>query len=283
MKRLIVFLMSLMMGFNISSIKSKPTNNQEEAITFSTQNLLRANNFDEYDFDWNPDENQIEELESPESFDDIFASLDMVTETLANIDEQGELYDCALDAINTFRTYVEEGVEKETISENYLKDAFETILQTYEEEEENDNTRARSSSGVTSFNIYWEAKKFFWFTVKLPVGFEIKLSANACRKIISVGSGVTLDAIITILQAQNFGPKLAVTISLLASLTGNVVLVAAAGVLVTLATNAVVHFVVKSLLSYAFSYMVDKILNHYVTGGIIIYTYGTTPIRFSYQ
>lgn len=74
-----------------------------------------------------------------------------------------------------------------------------------------------------------------------------------------------------------------VTISLLASLTGNVIIAAAAGILATLATNAIVYFIVKNLLSIAFSYIVDKILGYTITRGIIIYTHGTTPIRFSYQ
>lgn len=74
-----------------------------------------------------------------------------------------------------------------------------------------------------------------------------------------------------------------VTISLLASLIGNVIIAAAAGILATLATNAIVYFIVKNLLSIAFSYIVDKILGYTITREIIIYTHGTTPIRFSYQ
>lgn len=61
------------------------------------------------------------------------------------------------------------------------------------------------------------------------------------------------------------------------------VIIAATGILSTLVTNAIVYFIVKNLLSIAFSYIVDKFLGYTITRGIIIYTYGTTPIRFSYQ
>lgn len=60
------------------------------------------------------------------------------------------------------------------------------------------------------------------------------------------------------------------------------VIIAATGILSTLVTNAIVYFI-KNLLSIAFSYIVDKILGYTITRGIIIYAYGTTPIRFSYQ
>lgn len=284
MKKIIIFLMTLMTIFQASSVRNKqPTIDPEETITISTRNLLRANSTDEYNFDWDPEANQIEELESPETFDEIFDSIDFATETLTELGSGDECYDYMMEAVDKFRTYVEEGAKEEIISEDYFKDAFEEILEPYKEDDEVETLRARSSAGVNSFNIYWESKRFLWFTVKLPVGFEIKLSASACRKIISVGAGLALDAIITILQAQNFGPKLAVTISLLASLTGNVIIAAAAGILATLATNAIVYFIVKNLLSIAFSYIIDKIIGYTITRGIIIYTYGTTPIRFSYQ
>lgn len=61
------------------------------------------------------------------------------------------------------------------------------------------------------------------------------------------------------------------------------VIIAATGILSTLVTNAIVYFIVKNLLSIAFSYIVDKILGYTIIRGIIICAYGTTPIRFSYQ
>lgn len=86
--------MTLMTIFQASSVRNKqPTIDSEETITISTRNLLRANSTDEYNFDWDPEANQIEELESPETFDEIFDSIDFVTETLTELGSGDECYD----------------------------------------------------------------------------------------------------------------------------------------------------------------------------------------------
>lgn len=52
--------MTLMTIFQASSVRNKqPTIDPEETITISTRNLLRANSTDEYNFDWDPEANQI--------------------------------------------------------------------------------------------------------------------------------------------------------------------------------------------------------------------------------
>ena len=96
------------------------------------------------------------------------------------------------------------------------------MVEIYDEE----NPLARGE-GVDNFKAYWESKKFLWFNVKLPVGFEIKLSATTCRKIISSGANFALDALIALLQAKNFGTIFLITMSLLASLTGNLIILSA--------------------------------------------------------
>lgn len=161
MKKVIMFLMALMTAFHTSSIKAEPMEEPDQTITISTRNLC-ANDVDDYDFDWDPEENQIEELESPETFDEIFESLDFVTETLSEIDSGDECYDYMVEAVDTFRGYVEEGAAKEIISEDYFKDAFDEILSSYEEEdEENEFLMAKSSGGSIALRSIGNPKNSF--------------------------------------------------------------------------------------------------------------------------
>lgn len=270
--------MALMTTFQTASIKSGHTSNPEQTITATPRHLMNVDTSGDYDFNWDSEENKIEELESPESFDDIYVSLDMISETLSNVEDYGDFYNDAVEAIETFRACVEEGAEEEIISEDFFKDIFDEILEPYSEE----NSKARSE-GVNSFDIYWESKRFLWFTVKLPVGFIIKLSASTCRQIISKGVDLAFDAIVCALDSYHFAAKLAITISLLAGLTGNAVLAAAAGILTTIASSTIVYFVVGYLLKEAFGYLVDKVLAYTIKNGIIVYTRGIVPIRFSFQ
>lgn len=137
--------------------------------------------------------------------------------------------------------------------------------------------------GVDNFKVYWESKKFLWFYVKLPVGFEIKLSATTCRKIISSGANFALDALIALLQAKNFGTIFSITMSLLASLTGNLIILSAVSAIVTFASNFIVRFVVKEFLSDAFNYVIDSILKEGIRNGICIYTIGTISFKYYLQ
>lgn len=112
--------MALMTAFQTASIKSGHTSNPEQTITATPRHLMNVDTSGDYDFNWDSEENKIEELESPESFDDIYVSLDMISETLSNVEDYGDFYNDAVEAIETFRACVEEGAEEEIISEDFF-------------------------------------------------------------------------------------------------------------------------------------------------------------------
>lgn len=269
--------MAIMTAFQASAIKpADPT--QDETITISAHNLFGANEQFDDGIDWDPDANQIDNIQTPETFDEIYYNLDLATDAIYQAGGDSEYFEPMVEALETFRGYVEEAETMEVLNDDYFKDAFENIVSSYSEE--NPFTR---SEGINSFNVFWESKRFLWFSVKLPVGFEIKLSASTCREIIARGVEFGLDAIIDILNAHNFGIIFAASISLLAGLTGNVILISAVSVIVSLAADKVVSFVVGHLLAWAFSDLIDRILSYNIKNGIIVRTIGTTPVSFSFQ
>ena len=269
--------MAVLTSFQASTVKPAEPK-YDETITISTHGLFDANQQFDDGIDWDPDTNKIEEIQTPETFDDIYYNLDLVTDALNQTGDDGECFESIVEALDTFKGYVQEAETMEVLNDDYFKDAFESIVSSFSDE----NPFARSE-GINSFHVFWESKKFLWFSVKLPVGFEIKLSASTCREVISRGIEFGMDAIIDILIAHNFGIALAATISLLAGLTGNVILISAVSVIATLAADKVVSFVVGHLLSWVFSDLVNWILSYNIKNGIIVRTVGTTPISFSFQ
>lgn len=276
MKKIMLATLALMTILNLSPVgrnKNEFSFDQNDCLT---NRILRAN--DEDDFTWEYKGVKIDEIESPDNFDQIYKSIDLVINEVKNTEEKGEEYEKIINSVQLFKQGVDSAIKLESIDEDYFVDLFDNIVGLYNEE----NPLARGE-GVDNFKVYWESKKFLWFYVKLPVGFEIKLSATTCRKIISSGANFALDALIALLQAKNFGTIFSITMSLLASLTGNLIILSAVSAIVTFASNFIVRFVVKEFLSDAFNYVIDSILKEGIRNGICIYTIGTIPIKYYLQ
>lgn len=238
----------------------------------SRNNILYSETID-VDFD-----GVIKEFETAETPEEIIKNIDNIKTAI--MEETKEPNSYIIYALNTLEKAAADIDEKTELPEDYFQTIFSNVLS---EVSNSENSSKLRSAGVNSFEIKWSKKKFLWFTINLPVGFIIKLSASTCRAIISAGASFALDAIIKVFQACHLGVVIGASISLLAGVTGNPILVAATAIISTLSSKAIISFLVEKLLEGVFGWAVDKILESKIKDGIIIQTEGTNPITFELQ
>ena len=255
-----------------SMFLSSNFNSSNNCIHNSKNNILYSETID-VDFD-----GVIKEFETAETPKEIIKNIDNIKTAI--LEETKEPNSYIIYALNTLEKAAADIDKKTELSEDYFQTIFSNVLS---EVSSSENASKLRSAGVDAFAIKWNKKKFLWFTINLPVGFIIKLSASTCRTIISSGFTLASEVIISAFEACHLGVVIGTAISLLAGVTGNPILVAATAIISTLSSGAIISLLVKHLLSFTFGEAVDKILKENIKDGIIIQTEGTNLITFLLQ
>ena len=214
-------------------------------------------------------------LDNPEKI------LDAIVGVKKEIDSQGE-YDASNPTIrnvldNMFVYFSDLNCNSE-LPEDYFRNYFDELLFDVIE-----NKIATQSEGVTSIELHYTKQKFLWFYVYMPTGFTIRLSADACRDILSTASDIAFDLVVRAFESAKLGPVIAATLSLLAGVTGSPILVAAVGTIAFLAAHPLISFFVTKLLSQPFYALFDYIWSNCIKDGIYITTNGTSLIDIGLQ
>ena len=139
-----------------------------------------------------------EELETPTNPDEIRKNIESVRQGIVENGDISQANKNIFTLLDTFEEKVSSINTKEKLPIDYFQSFFDQFLMSHSEE----SSTILQSEGVNSFSIRWEKKPFLWFYVNMPVGFEIRLSGAVCRRIVSVGATLALDAIVAYLGAS---------------------------------------------------------------------------------
>lgn len=91
MKKIMLATLALMTILSLSPIERNKNEFSFDQNDCLTNRILRAN--DEDDFTWEYKGVKIDEIESPDNFDQIYKSIDLVINEVKNTEEKGEEYE----------------------------------------------------------------------------------------------------------------------------------------------------------------------------------------------